>query len=386
MSTAASRLRVLVVSLGRFGGVTQYGQLMAKALADRCEIAVISSSAAENREKWAALQVPHLEVDTFSSIPGMLASLLSVERFARIRRFAREFQPDVIYYPGGHAWKPLLDVVLPRRSSIVLTVHDPELHPGEDSLTFRILDRVNRLRVHGYVLLNHGQGKTFVEQHGLDPARVAVIPHGILEDFPDRHPELSEVAYLSSVAPHAGTYLLFIGRIRRYKGIDTLLTAYRDAPALRDTPLVIAGSGEFSDRERALLDSLSERPVIVVNRWLEPEDISALVSSARFVVLPYTSATQSGVIPLASAFGVPAIASDTGGLAEQVIEGETGLLFPVGDSSALAEVLERASAMQDDEYRLMSDRCREYAETNWAWSVLADNLVSFSESLLDDSA
>ena len=90
-------------------------------------------------------------------------------------------------------------------------------------------------------------------------------------------------------------------------------------------PLVIAGSGEFSPAEKELLDSIARRSdVHVVNRWLSDAEISSLVAAARFVVLPYNSATQSGVIPLASAFGTPAIASDTGGLAEQVVDGETG--------------------------------------------------------------
>ena len=310
----------------------------------------------------------------------MFVSMFSVRRFARIRRFAREFDPDIVYYPGGHAWKPLLDFLLPRRARIVLTVHDPDLHPGEDSLVFRVMDRINRVRVHGYVLLNHGQRQTFIDRHQLDPRRVTVIPHGILEDFPREFPALSEVSDLAPVAPHEGRYLLFIGRIRPYKGVDTLLEAYRDGVS-GDVPLVVAGSGEFSESERALLTSLRDRPLFVINRWLEPEDISALVSGARFVVLPYTSATQSGVIPLASAFGVPAVASDTGGIAEQVVDGETGFLFTAGASAALAATVNRATALDDGEYAVMSGRCSEHAHANWAWDGLARRLLDFCASL-----
>jgi glycosyltransferase involved in cell wall biosynthesis len=327
VTRTGGRARVLVVSLGRFGGVTEYGWLMGKALAEQADIAVVYSSSAENRDKWRKLDVPRLEIDTFSGIAGMLLSMLSVRRFARIRRFAREFGPDVIYYPGGHAWKPLLDLVLPRTARTVLTVHDPDLHPGEDSLLHRLFDAANRVRVHGYVLLNRSQSAAFIERLGLDSGRVAVIPHGVFEDFPAEFPALSDVDDLAPIAPHVGDYLLFIGRIRQYKGIDALLAAYRDGVA-DEVPLVIAGSGEFSAEERALLEELCDRPVFVVNRWLEPEDVSALVSGARFVVLPYTSATQSGVIPLASAFGVPAMASNTGGIAEQISTARPGSCSP----------------------------------------------------------
>ena len=374
---------MLVISLGRFGGVTEYGWLMSRALARHCAVAVVTSSTAENREKWSSLDVPHLEIDTFGGIPGMLVSLLSVRRFARMRAFARRFAPDIVYYPGGHAWKPLLDLVLPRSARVVFTVHDPDLHPGEDSLLFRVLDMVNRWRVHGYVLLNNSQRARFIERNGLDDSAVTVIPHGVLDDFPRDPPALSDTESLAPVARFAGSYLLFIGRIRRYKGIDTLLEAYRLLDVADAAPLVIAGDGEFSDRERRLVDALSDRELVVVNRWLSAEEIAALVASARFVVLPYTSATQSGVIPLASAFGVPAIASAAGGLAEQVVDGVTGMLFEVGDGDALAAVLRTASAITDEERDRMSAACRHHAENEWGWESLSGQLAEFMRATMD---
>jgi glycosyltransferase involved in cell wall biosynthesis len=375
------RPRVLVVSLGRHGGVTQYGWSMAEALAARCDIAVVYSSAAENADRWPQLGVPHLAVDTFSSIPEMLLSLVSVRRFARIRAFARAFEPDVIYYPGGHAWKPVLDRILPGSAQTVLTVHDPDLHPGEDSVLHRLLDRVNRLRVHGYVLLNEAARQPFIARHGIDAKRVTVIPHGVFDDLTKIDGSLADSFDLAPLASLAGAYLLFIGRIRPYKGLEILLRAYRDASEMRDVPLVIAGSGELSAEERLLLDELEGRPVHLVNRWLDSGEVSALTAAARFVVLPYLSATQSGVIPLASASGVPAIASDSGGIAEQVVDGRTGILVPAGDPRALARALAEAHAMDEESYRAMSRACADHASDNWAWDALAGRLLEFLGSL-----
>ena len=144
-------------------------------------------------------------------------------------------------------------------------------------------------------------------------------------------------------------------------------------------PLVIAGSGELTEREREGMQALRGRPVSFVNRWLTDADMAGLVSSARFVVLPYRSATQSGVIPLASAFGIPAIASATGGLVEQVVDGETGWLFPPGDAEALRALLVRAYATDEADYRRMSLRCREHAAREWSWDVLSRRLLDFCE-------
>lgn len=380
-TTRGRRLRVLVVSLGRRGGVTEYGFQMSKALREYCDVAAISSADAENRERWPELDIPHLEVATFTGVVSMLLSSLAFWRFASMRSFAREFDPDVIYYPGGHAWKPILGFILPRSAITVLTVHDPELHRGEDTLSFRLLAAVNRLRVYGYVLLNESQRQAFIDAHDLPPTSVAVIPHGIFDGFVDAVAPLSTFGELGAIERFRGRFALFVGRIQRYKGIDTLLTAYLKIPKSLRMPLVIAGSGEFSPAEQELLRRAQGDDVVVVNRWLSDPEASSLVDAARFVVLPYTSATQSGVIPLASVFGTPAIASDTGGLAEQVVDGATGMLFPAGDVDALASTMQRAFALSEDEYRAMSQRAREYADANWSWSVLARQLLDFFEAL-----
>ena len=381
MSERVDRPRVLLVSLGRLGGVTQYGWLMGKALAEQCELAAVYSSTAENADKWQTLGVPHLRIDTFSGMAGMLLSMFSVRRFARIRRFARQFDPDIIYYPGGHAWKPVLDLVLPRRARVVATIHDPHLHPGEDSLAHRAFDALNRLRAHGYVLLNRSQRDAYIDRFALEPGTVTVLPLGALDEVRSQPRAPSEVPSFSGLRSIAGSYLLFVGRIRSYKGISTLLEGYRDSVAQPGVPLVIAGSGAFSAEERALLDSLSGADVHVINRWLDIEDISALIASARFVVIPYSSATQSGVIPLASALGVPTIASDAGGLSEQVLDGSTGFLFSAGDADALGASLLEALGMDELAYQRMSRNARAYAEEHWSWRSLASQLLDFCTSL-----
>lgn len=380
---ASRRLRVLVVSLGRRGGINDYGWHMAKALSSRCDVATVTSADADNRERWSTLGTPFLEVPTFSDVKSLLLSFLRFDRFARIRRFAREFAPDVIYYPGGHAWKPMLDLVLPRSAKVVLTVHDPELHPGEDTIAHRILDASNRLRVDGYVLLNSFQKDGFVRRVGLPAEKVAVLPHGVFDDLVDARRPLDEIPGLEAVSGLGADYALFVGRIQRYKGIDILLEAYASLSADTALPLVIAGEGEFSAEESALLSGLSARQVVVVNRWLSDTELASLVASARFVVLPYTTATQSGVIPLASSFGIPSIASDAGGIAEQVVDGESGLLFPSGDALTLAAVLERAFAMDDASYALVAEGARRYAATHWSWDAIAEGLVAFLDGAMD---
>ncbi|MRR36468.1 glycosyltransferase, partial [bacterium] len=277
--TDSKRIRVLVVSLGRRGGVTEYGWLMGRALSEQADVAVVYSEYADNAWKWQELDCPKLSVRTFNTLPGLIASFLAAGRFLRVHRFARAFSPDLVYYPGGHAWKPVLDLLFPLSVRTVLTIHDPVLHEGEASPLWRAFEWLNRRRVSGYVLLNSAQGYAFLRSRRLEPGRVAVIPHGVFDDYgrgPQGLLDLTGIAH--AAAQQAGRYMLFVGRFKPYKGLDLLLQAYASIPEDAVGPLVIAGSGELSSTELALLDSVMGRRVTLVNRWLADAEMAALVA------------------------------------------------------------------------------------------------------------
>jgi glycosyltransferase involved in cell wall biosynthesis len=86
------------------------------------------------------------------------------------------------------------------------------------------------------------------------------------------------------------------------------------------------------------------------DRYIPNEDVPALFREADVVLLPYTEATQSGVVPVAYQFGVPVIATRVGGLSEVVLEGRTGLLVPPRDPAALAAAVRRflSEGLQQD--------------------------------------
>ena len=192
---------------------------MTRALTRHAEVAAIYSAFADNRDKWAGFDGPRLEVRTFSGPVSLLLSFFAIGRFYRIRRFARAFRPDVIYYPGGHAWKPLLDLVLRTSATTVLTIHDPTLHPGEDSPSARLLSWANRRRADGYVLLSQPQRAAFVARYRLDPSQLVVIPHGVFDDYPSASGAARDlVGRIGIDVSDLGPYLLFVGRIRRTRG------------------------------------------------------------------------------------------------------------------------------------------------------------------------
>ncbi|HVP14449.1 MAG TPA: glycosyltransferase [Terriglobales bacterium] len=135
---------------------------------------------------------------------------------------------------------------------------------------------------------------------------------------------------------------LFFGYVRRYKGLDTLLEAWPLVRTQRAVTLLVAGDFyEDPAPYRRQAAAAGEGAVRLLEGYRSDAEVEALFRAADVVVLPYHSATQSGVTHVAYALGVPVITTDVGGLAETVRPGETGLVVPPLDPPALAAAVLR---------------------------------------------
>jgi len=176
-----------------------------------------------------------------------------------------------------------------------------------------------------------------------------------------------------------GEVVLFFGYIRRYKGLDTLLEAWRAVRARRPATLIVAGEAyEDTASYHRLAAAAGEGAVRMIERYVPDDEVEALFKAADLVVLPYRSATQSGVTHVAYAMGVPVITTDVGGLAETVVPGETGRVVPPEDPVALAEaIVEFFERDQGPAWRAGVERVRR----TQSWDVLARETVTLIDSL-----
>jgi glycosyltransferase involved in cell wall biosynthesis len=172
---------------------------------------------------------------------------------------------------------------------------------------------------------------------GLDPRHVHVVPNAL--DLPVR---------TDTVAPRSGPLrLTYIGQHTPYKGIETLLAAVEKAAELQPgalAPVRVFGGGsdqfgpEFVERlnaARVRCGSLAS-----FEGEYRAEDVAQILENTDAIVVPSTWWENSPVvIEEALARRVPVICSDTGGMAERVEHGRDGWHFPVGNASALAELL-----------------------------------------------
>ena len=167
--------------------------------------------------------------------------------------------------------------------------------------------------------------------------------------------------------------ILFFGRIEPYKGVGVLLEAAR--PLLEEFPdwsLVIAGGGDISPY-RELLD---HPRIETANRFLEDREVAEFMQRAAIVALPYLSASQSGVIPTAYAFGKAVVATNVGGIPDMVRDGETGLLIPPNDPGSLQDALRRL--ITDPVLRTRLGKAgKEFAASELSWTAIAEKHRDF---------
>ncbi len=110
------------------------------------------------------------------------------------------------------------------------------------------------------------------------------------------------------------------------------------------------------------------------------EDVKALFARARVVVLPYLTGYQSGVVHVAMTMRRAVVASDVGDLPEAVADGDSGLIVPSGDPSALADALERVLSDAELAERFgAAGHARMLAGSSWP--TVAERVESALDSL-----
>lgn len=200
-------------------------------------------------------------------------------------------------------------------------------------------------------------------RRGFDRAHIAVIPNGV--DLSRYSPDPAEPRF-------AEPTLLYLGRLKRYKRVDLILRAVaRLRERGRPVRLIVAGRGDHAKALRRLRAELDLEAVVEMRGFVDDDEKLRLFRRAWVHVL--TSPKEGwGITNLeAAACGTPTVASDSPGLRDSVVDGETGLLVPHADVDALADALERLLA--DDALRArLGDGARVFAE-RFSWRKAIDD-------------
>ncbi|MBO6222186.1 MAG: glycosyltransferase [Bacteroidales bacterium] len=238
-------------------------------------------------------------------------------------------------------------------------------------------------RQSGIVTLSHAVEEQL--QQICPGVRSQTIPHPLYSNFGERTDTLRARRQLGMQGTDQQVMdrkvLLFFGLIREYKGLDLLL----EAMTLLDGSytLVVAGEcyGSF-DRYRQIIDSERFAPIrnnlILNDRYIPDKDVKVYFSAADLSVLPYRSATQSGISSISWNFDVPLITTPVGGLVESVGEAGTGLLAESISPEGIAQAIRKYFAEnKKEEYLYNISRLKK----ELSWESFADKLENFINTL-----
>lgn len=172
--------------------------------------------------------------------------------------------------------------------------------------------------------------------------------------------------------------VLFFGFIRDYKGLDLLIEA--TSMLSDDYCVVVAGEvyGSF-EKYQAQIDQLNLGGRIrLFNHYIGDHEVPLYFSAADVCILPYKSATQSGITSIAMHFELPIIATDVGGLKELVLHEKTGLIVAEPKSDLIASTIR---AYFDERKKEVFIQAIAAEKEQYTWKHFADRLCEFSEEI-----
>jgi glycosyltransferase involved in cell wall biosynthesis len=302
--------------------------------------------------------------------PGRRALKLA-EHVPDMLRLRGALDADVVHYQWLTV--PGLDAhLLPPQRPRVMTAHyilPPRPSRRQVAAARRVFGRMDAVVAHS----RHGAAR-LREEVGLDPGRVRVVPHGAF-DYLTRLPE--ERPLPPELEGAEGPVILFFGLLRPYKGIDTLLNAFR---RVEGAELWIVGNPRMEVEPLRRAAAAAPGRVRFLTRFVEDAEMPAIFRRADLVVLPYRDAEHSGVLYAALAFGKPLVLSAVGGFPELAERGAARIV-PPGEPAALAAAL--AELVGDETARAeLAAASRAAAAGPCSWEEAARQTLALYDDLL----
>lgn len=327
------------------GGASQYGTLLVKALRERHEVFFASYS----RQYFGWMYPGSTDRDPSAlevrEEPDFLFDAVSPRAWRRLADDVAARAPDLVILPWTVTyWAPFFHVFLrrlskspnpPRTAFLCHNIVEHEESTLKRSISRRVLGQANVFITHSRedaAQLNDllGLGET---------DRIRTSPHPEYRHLNVR--PVDQAAARAKLGITAERVALFFGFVRSYKGIEVLADAM--PLVVKELPVHLVVAGEFWDGPRPFLRRLRklgvESAVTTVPRFIPNEEVPDYFAASDLVVIPYHSATQSGIVQMAYGFERPVVATRVGGLPEMIRDGETGTLVPPRDPAALAAAI-----------------------------------------------
>ncbi len=293
--------------------------------------------------------------------PGVTKKTFNIPLLVSIIRCIRKEHFDVIYFESLHTWN-LPIMMMAGKTKTYQVIHEVIPHDGDSQV--KMVDLMNKAVVKFadiIVLRNKTYMKDMINRYGISEDRVKYL------ELWRRYP-----AYTEPV--HSGR-VLFFGRINPYKGADKLLEIVRQSPDIQFDVI-----GRVDPQMQNVVEQLAkEKNVKLNNDYVTDKEMRAAFINCDWVIVPYNSASQSGIIIDSYKYSRPVIAFSVGAIPEQIDIDKSGYLVEAGNIEKFADKLKEAVKLSTDKYDEMSMYAYQYGSKKYATSGAVERFVELLE-------
>lgn len=228
------------------------------------------------------------------------------------------------------------------------------------------------------------QGDFYITQSHMDAedllsikndAIYVVTPHPTYNAFKMNDYSMKEARNILQIQQNVKV-LLFFGFVRKYKGLDYLLDAMPElCEKFPDLQLWVVG--DFGNDREHYLKKISELNIVdqlkIVEGYVADSEVEKYFVASDLVVLPYISATQSGIVQIAYGFNKPVLVTDVGGLPDVVTDRKTGYVVEPRSGHAIAEaVIDYFVQGREEEF---SQNVKEEGK-RFSWDIFVEKMIN----------
>jgi glycosyltransferase involved in cell wall biosynthesis len=378
----------------------QYDRLLVKALGNRSVKVTLGSISFHLDTTYFKRNGVPMQAGIIDIVAHMGISHKTIRQWLKILEYVLNIvilrlifivrRPDIIHIQ----WIPLiqetsLDLWFLRSlqkqgAKIFYTIHNTLPHDSGS----RFKARYQKLYETADMLICHTEAARaeIVEQFGITPQKVQVIPFGALLQDPRSYSAQEAKALLK--IPSGKTVVLMFGLLRPYKGAEFLLEVWKQVIGKDgNTLLVIAGNGDPNYiailNERIAELHLNDNVRTCFN-YIHENEVAVYYSAADILVYPYKEITHSGALLTGMSFGKAIVASSQDHFIETLENGRYGMLVPYGNAELFADTL--VSLIKEPRRRAaLGDRVAEVMRTRYSWETIAARTVACYRLALDRS-
>ena len=332
------------------GGISHYTGLMAKNLQKEHEVEIVSFSLQYPKFLYKKNQ-KDFDNDAFKYENTIyILNTINPISYIKTAKYIKKQKPDLVIFQWWHPffapayWCVLKSIA--KLSKIIFICHNVLPHekfPLQKYLTGAILKKG------GCIVHSDADTQELAEIVKSPIFEKTVHPTYDVFNSVNTYTGIKAREQLS--LSQSDKVILFFGFIREYKGLKHLIRAMpKIASTSSECKLLIVGD-YFEGNKQVYTDLIESTGVSenikVYDGYIPDDEVGIYFSACDLVVLPYESATQSGIVQIAYGFNKPVIATNVGGLPDVVINEKTGYLIPPCDSNAIADAIARFFEVKD---------------------------------------